>query len=125
MKGTNHMKKISNLTYAALAVVSLAIGAMTAHGAPNNLFVSINGTGDNGGGFIYQYTASGVQSTFASGLSWPCGVRFDHLGNLFVANMTCDVFGNCQGFIAPRSLLHCFLAGEVPRQWKAFRCACR
>jgi len=93
------MKTITKLIYAALAVVSLALGAVTANASLNDLFVSINGSGDNGGGFIYQYTPTGQQSTFASGLSRPRGVAFDHGANLFVANMTCDVSGNCQGSI--------------------------
>jgi sugar lactone lactonase YvrE len=75
-------------------------GAATANGAPNDLFASINGTGDNGGGFIYKYTPNGVQSIFASGLSRPRGVAFDHAANLFVATLTCDnVSGTCQGAI--------------------------
>jgi sugar lactone lactonase YvrE len=93
------MKTITKLICGAFAAALLVIGAVTANGALNDLYASINGTGDNGGGFIYQYTPTGVQSTFASGLSRPRGVRFDHFGNLFVATMTCDVSGNCQGFI--------------------------
>src|SRR5436190_96775 len=67
-----------------LVAVGLAIGAVTANGAPNDLFVSINGDGNNGGGFIYEYNPGGLQSTFAAGLSRPRGVAFDHFGNLFV-----------------------------------------
>ena len=79
------MKTITKLIYAAFAVVSLAIGAVTANGALNDLFASVNGNAHNGGGFIYEYTPGGVQSTFASGLSRPRGVAFDHSRNLFVA----------------------------------------
>ena len=79
------MKTITKLICSAVAVISLAIGTVTANGALS-LFVSINRSGDNGGGFIYQYTPTGVQSTFASGLSRPRGLRFDHFGNLFVAS---------------------------------------
>jgi sugar lactone lactonase YvrE len=76
------------------------IGSVTANGALGDLFVSINGTGDNGGGFIYEYTPSGVQSIFASGLSRPRGVAFDHAANLFVGTLTCDnVSGIYQGAI--------------------------
>ena len=84
------MKTITKLIYLAFTVVILAIGAVTANGAPNDLFVSINGDGNNGGGFIYQYNLDGVQSTFAAGLSRPRGVAFDHSGNLFVATNTFD-----------------------------------
>jgi sugar lactone lactonase YvrE len=93
------MKTITKFIYAAFMAVVLAIGTVTANAALNDLFASVNGTGDNGGGFIYQYTPTGVQSIFASGLSRPRGVAFDHFANLFVANMTCDVSGNCQGSI--------------------------
>ena len=85
-----HMKTITKLLYLAFAVVSLAIGAVTAQGALNDLFASVNGDSHNGGGFIYEYTPGGVQSTFASGLSRPRGVAFDHSGNLFVATNTAN-----------------------------------
>ena len=84
------MKTVTKFFYSAVAVVSLAIGAITANGALNDLFVSINGDGSNGGGSIYEYTPTGVQSLFASGLSEPRGVAFDHFGNLFVANTAFD-----------------------------------
>jgi hypothetical protein len=84
------MKTITKLIYLAFTVVILAIGAVTANGAPNDLFVSINGTANNGGGFIYEYNPGGVQSIFASGLSRPRGVAFDHFGNLFVVTNTFD-----------------------------------
>ena len=92
------MKTITKLIYTAFAVISLAIGAVIAQGAVNDLFASINGTGDNGGGFISKYTSTGVQSIFASGLSRPRGVAFDNAANLFVATNTC-VSGTCQGAI--------------------------
>jgi len=85
-----HMKIITKLIYSGLAVVSLATGAVTANGALNDLYASVNGAANNGGGFIYQYTPAGVQSIFASGLSRPRGVAFDHFGNLFVATTTFD-----------------------------------
>ena len=84
------MKTITKLIYSAFAVAILGIGAVTANGALNDLFVSIGGDGSNGGGFIYKYTPDGVQSIFASGLSNPRGVAFDRFGNLFVANSTYD-----------------------------------
>src|SRR4030095_5077127 len=93
------MKTITKSVCAAFAAIVLGSGAVTANGAVNDLFASVNGSGDNGGGFIYQYTPAGVQGTFASGLSRPRGVAFDHFANLFVANMTCDVSGTCQGTI--------------------------
>jgi len=94
------MKTITKLIYLAFTVVILAIGAVTANGAPNDLFVSVNGTANNGGGFIYEYNPGGVQSIFASGLSRPRGVAFDHFGNLFVVTNTFDsVSGTFQSSI--------------------------
>lgn len=84
------MKTITKLMYAGFTAVVLAVGAVTAQGALNNLFVSINGDATNGNGSIYEYAPSGVQSLFASNLSEPRGVAFDHFGNLFVANNTFD-----------------------------------
>jgi sugar lactone lactonase YvrE len=83
MKGNKLMKTITKFIYAAFAVVVVVIGTVTANGALGDLFVSING--GNGAGLIYQYTLDG-QSAFASGLSAPRGVAFDHFGNLFVSN---------------------------------------
>jgi hypothetical protein len=95
-----HMKTITKLLYLAFAVVSLAIGAVTAQGTPNDLFASVNGDTQNGGGFIYEYNPAGVQSIFALGLSRPRGVAFDHFGNLFVATNTFDsVSGTVQSSI--------------------------
>jgi sugar lactone lactonase YvrE len=85
-----HMKTITKFIYAALAAVTLAIGAVTANGALNDLFASVNGAANNGGGFIYEYTPAGVQSIFAPGLSRPRGMAFDHFGNLFVVTNTFD-----------------------------------
>lgn len=90
MKGNKHMKTITKLIYTAFVVVLFAIGAVTANGAPGDLFVSINGTGENGAGFIYKYTPTGLQRIVASGLSEPRGVVFSRFGNLFVANTTFD-----------------------------------
>ncbi len=80
------MKTITKFIYAAFAAVTLSIGTVTANGAVGDLFVSINGDGTNGNGLVFQYTPTGVQSLFASNLSEPRGVAFDHFGNLFVAN---------------------------------------
>jgi len=94
------MKTITKLICATIALVGLALDAATANGAVGDLFVSINGTGFDGGGSIYRYAPSGQQSTFAVGLSRPRGVTFDQFGNLFVGNMMC--FGGtccCQGTI--------------------------
>jgi len=77
------MKTITKFMHSAFAIVIFAIGAVTANGAVNDLFASVNGSGFNGGGFIYHYDSTGGQSTFASGLSRPRGVAFDGFTNLF------------------------------------------
>ena len=64
------------------------------------LFASVNGTGANGGGSIFQYTSAGDESTFASALDHPRGLAFDSAGNLFVVLNTFDNnSGNFQGTI--------------------------
>jgi len=88
------MKTITKLIYTAFPVVLFAIGAVTAQGAPSDLFASINGIYENGAGSIYQYRPNGRHRIFASGLSQPRGVAFDQSSNLFVTNNTCDV--TCQ-----------------------------
>jgi DNA-binding beta-propeller fold protein YncE len=53
--------------------------AMTAHA--QNLYVSANVPGGNHK--IFEFTPSGVQSTYATGLDNPRGLAFDSIGNLF------------------------------------------
>lgn len=84
------MKTMTRLIRAAFAVGILALGALIAKGAPGDLFASVNGNDQKGGGFIYRHTPDGVQSTFASGLSRPRGLAFDSVGNLFVAINSCE-----------------------------------
>jgi hypothetical protein len=95
MKRRKHMKTLTNTTYAALALVALAMSPLTANAGSGDLFASINGTTQNGGGSIFQYGPSGVRTTFASGLSRPRGVAFDSAGNLFVATNFYDGSDNC------------------------------
>jgi sugar lactone lactonase YvrE len=68
-------KILRNILLSLGAIFALAI---TAHA--QNLYVSINGLGA-----IFEYTPSGVQSTFATGLTTPRGLAFDSSGNLFAA----------------------------------------
>jgi hypothetical protein len=90
MKGNKHMKTITKIIYLAFALVVVTLAALTANGAPGDLFVSVNGSGSNSGGFIYQYKPTGLFTIAASGLSRPRGVAFSRFGNLFVANTTFD-----------------------------------
>jgi sugar lactone lactonase YvrE len=68
-----------NVTALLTAVLAMLLSQATA--SAQNLFVS-----DYGAGNIYQFTPSGVQSTFATGLSYPAGIAFDAAGNLFEAD---------------------------------------
>ena len=94
------MKTITKFIYSVFTVVILALGAVTAaHGAPGDLFASINGTGENGAGSINQYRPNGLFRIFASGLAEPRGLAFDGSGNLFVANTTFDGIDTFQASI--------------------------
>lgn len=85
------MKTIAKFIYAVFAVVTLTLGTLIADGgALNDLFASVNGNTQNGGGFIYEYNPGGIQSIFASGLSRPRGAAFDQVANLFVATNPFD-----------------------------------
>jgi sugar lactone lactonase YvrE len=50
-----------------------------------NLFVSIETFSDPGADSIVYFTPTGVESTVATGLTFPRGLAFDSSGNLFVA----------------------------------------
>jgi len=69
--------KILRNVFVSLSVIFAF--AMTAHA--QNLYVSANVPG--GSHAIFEYTPSGVQSTYASGLNNPRGLVFDSIGNLF------------------------------------------
>jgi DNA-binding beta-propeller fold protein YncE len=76
-KGQHHMKtKILRNILLSLGVMFAS--AITAHA--QNLYVTVVGPGT-----ILEYTPSGVQSTYATGLSAPRGLAFDSIGNLFAA----------------------------------------
>ena len=78
------MKTITKLIYSTLAVVSLAISALTANADPGDIFVSDTNV-------IYKFTPNGAQNTFATGLNDPIGLAFDAAGNLFEADYTTGV----------------------------------
>lgn len=54
------------------------------------LFASINGTAQNSGGSIFQYTPAGDESAFGSDLDRPRGLAFNSAGDLFVATNQLD-----------------------------------
>jgi sugar lactone lactonase YvrE len=76
-KGHQHMKTkiLRNIFLSLGAIFALAI---TAHA--QNLYVTVIRPGE-----ILEYPPSGVQITYATGLSAPRGLAFDSIGNLFAA----------------------------------------
>jgi len=68
-------KILRNIFLSLGAIFALAIAAHA-----QNLYVTVVGPGT-----ILEYTPSGVQSTYATGLSAPRGLAFDSIGNLFAA----------------------------------------
>jgi sugar lactone lactonase YvrE len=81
--------------------------ALSSSGLAQNLFEA-----DEDSGNIYEFTPNGVQSTFASGLSFPMGLTFDSAGNLFVACGGSS--GTTAGYIAkitPAGVQSTFVSG--------------
>ncbi|PYJ67333.1 MAG: hypothetical protein DME76_15540 [Verrucomicrobia bacterium] len=79
MNSLTHFKKIRILPLRTLLSLGAIFALVTAAHA-QNLYVSTQH--DEA---IFEYTPSGVQSTYASRLSFPRGLAFDSLGNLFAA----------------------------------------
>jgi Beta-propeller repeat len=74
-----HFKKTKILRNAFLSLSAIFALAITADA--QNLYVSANVPGGNHA--IFEYTANGTQSIYASGLDNPRGLAFDTIGNLF------------------------------------------
>ena len=74
-----HFKKILILPLLSLGAIFALVTAAHAE----NLYVSANAPGSHK---IFEFTPSGVQSTYASGLTQPRGLAFDSIGNLFAAH---------------------------------------
>jgi hypothetical protein len=111
---TKQLLKYPPLAFVTGLAVFAALWAIpgTAHG--EQLFASVSGTNQNGGGSIFQYAPGGTLTTFASGLDEPRGLAFDSVGNLFVATNTGDSLGNSQGTIfkfTPDGVMSTFATG--------------
>ena len=86
MKPLTHFKKTKILRNIFLSLGAIFALAITAHA--QNLYVSANGPISDTAvfsGSILEFTPTGTQSTFASGLVIPRGLAFDSIGNLFAA----------------------------------------
>src|SRR5438128_1242565 len=71
-------KILFNTLLALGAGLAAVLAPVTVHA--QNLYVTVIRPGE-----IFEYTPSGVQSTYATGLSAPRGLAFDSIGNLFVS----------------------------------------
>src|SRR5258708_5215856 len=71
-----------------------------------NLYVANNYTGAS----IYEFTPSGVQSTVATGFTFPLGLAFDNAGNLYVGNQN-----NFVVRIAPGGTQSTFATAYLPQ----------
>jgi DNA-binding beta-propeller fold protein YncE len=82
MNSLTHIKKILILPLLSLGAICALVTA--AHAQNLNLYVSANAPGSHK---IFEFTPSGVQSIYASGLDNPRGLAFDSLGNLFATTV--------------------------------------
>ena len=83
MKPLTHSKKTRILRNIFLSLGAIFALVTAAHA--QNLYVSANVPG--GSHAIFEYTPTGTQSTYATGLDNPRGLAFDSSGNLFVAHL--------------------------------------
>ena len=79
MKSLTHFKKTKILRNIFLSLGAIFALVTAAHA--QNLYVSANVPGGNHA--IFEYTPTGTQSTYATGLDNPRGLAFDSIGNLF------------------------------------------
>ena len=87
MNPLTHFKKILILPYRTFLSLGAIFTLITAVHA-QNLYVSSNRPASLGGHAILEFTPSGVQSIYASGLGEPRGLAFDStFSNLFVAEI--------------------------------------
>ena len=84
MKPLTHFKTTKVLRNIFLSLGVIFALTITAHA--QNLYVSTQRPESLGGHAILEFTPSGGQSTYATGLTAPRGLAFDSIGNLFAAH---------------------------------------
>ena len=72
---------MKTLNYSLGGAVCAAALMLASNASAQNLFVS-----DYTAQSVYSYTSGGIQSTVATGLSYPYGLAFNAAGTLFIAN---------------------------------------
>ena len=80
----NPLTQFKNIRILPLLSFGATFALVTATHA-QNLYVSAHRPQSDGGHAILEFTPSGTQSTYASGLLFPRGLAFDSIGNLFAA----------------------------------------
>ena len=83
MNPLTHFKKTKILRNIFLSLGAIFALVTAAHA--QNLYVSAQRPQSDGSHAILEFTPSGTQSTYASGLLFPRGLAFDSIGNLFAA----------------------------------------
>jgi sugar lactone lactonase YvrE len=93
--------KTSKLLPDPVKILALLLGsclsilaAGKAHAQTADLFASVNHPDPTGRGAVFEYTPTGVQSTFLTNVNQPRGVAFDCDGNFFVTAGGIDDNGN-------------------------------
>jgi len=108
IKFHNYLKtmKTSKVLPDPVKILALLLGsclsilaAGKAHAQTADLFASINHPDPTGNGAIFEYTPTGVQSTFLANVVQPRGLAFDCDGNLFIASTGVDGNGHSVGSI--------------------------
>jgi hypothetical protein len=111
-----HLTMKTNLKAILSSLVGIAcllVGTARTANGQSDLYASINGGSTTGSGFVYEYTPTGAQSTFLSGVTQPRGLAFDSAGNMFLNSTTLDGNGYHGSIlkIAPDGMMTTFATG--------------
>ena len=97
-----------------------ALGGQLAFDSAGNLFVSSFDFGNPGNDSILEFTPGGVESTFATGLTFPRGLAFDSTGNLFVTELSFNGLGGDILEFTPGGIETVFASGLSNPQYLTF-----